>query len=166
MQANQFDSLLNDLLRLVGVHVTIGVPHHPSVFQPLLLHLFESFILKTGKKLIQSGFFRSVGKQEGIQLRISKLVDHAEIVVLILLLELFFDLFKNITTLLIFKRANSPQRLAHKVEQRVIEAAPLKINVITKHGECKRELRAARHVCELAERFLEHALPHFSKDAR
>ena len=84
--------------------------------------------------------------------------------VLPLLLQLFFYLFEDLTELLRLHRIYFLQSLAHEVDERVVEAGPLHVDVVSEDIYVEFKFSTICHVSELAEELLENALPYLDKD--
>jgi len=69
-----------------------------------------------------------------------------QVVVLPLLLQLLLHLVEDLTALLGFERIDPLKRLAHEADQRVVEAAPLHVDVVAGQLDVERKFGTLCHV--------------------
>jgi len=80
------------------------------------------------------------------------------------LLQLFFDLSEDFATIRSCKRVDLLQSLRHEADEGVAETTPLHVDIVAGQRNLEGELCLVRHVRELAEGFVKHALPDLGKD--
>ena len=75
------------------------------------------------------------------------------------MLELLLNLVEDFLTLLLSEGTYALESLADKVNERVIEATPLELDVVPEHIDLEGKLGAVGHVGELSEGFIENSGP-------
>jgi hypothetical protein len=76
----------------------------------------------------------------------------------------FLDLVEDVFAVSILECGHLLNGLRHKIDERVIEALPLHVNVVSRNRHIESKLGTVSHVGELAETLLENACPDPSED--